>query len=75
MNPLDALAATDIDPELLGQIRALVEQQQAKLAGTDFSITALTHELGYYRWVPFDKASEVLGGEPRMMFDETLNTA
>ena len=31
MNPLDALTATDIDPALLLQVRALFEQQQAKL--------------------------------------------
>lgn len=35
MNPLDALAATDIDPALLMQVRALVVQQQAKLVRQD----------------------------------------
>ena len=73
MNPLDALAVTDIDPALLMQVRALVEQQQAKLAEKDFKITALTHELAYYRRVRFGKASEVLAGEQRMLFDETVD--
>jgi transposase len=72
MNPLDALAVTDIDPALLMQVRALVEQQ-AKLAEKDFKITALTHELAYYRRVRFGKASEVLAGEQRMLFDETVD--
>lgn len=73
MNPLDALAATDIDPALLMQVRALVEQQQAKLAEKDFKITALTHELAYYRRIRFGKASEALAGEQRMLFEETVD--
>ena len=80
MNPLDALAATDIDPALLVQVRALFEQQQAKLVRQDavlaeknFKITALTHELAYYRRVRYGKASEALVGDQRMLFDETLD--
>ena len=80
MNPLDDLARTDIDPALLAQVRALVEKQQADLARRDallaekdFKITALTHELAYYRRVRFGKASEALVGEQRMLFDETVD--
>lgn len=65
MNPLDALARTDIDPALLAQVRAL-------LAEKDFKITALTHELAYYRRVRFGKASEALVGEQRLLFEETV---
>jgi transposase len=79
MNPLDDLARTNIDPALLAQVRALVEQQQTDLARRDallvekdFKITALTHELAYYRWVRFGKASEALVGEQRLLFDETV---
>ena len=79
MNPLDDLARTNIDPALLAQVRALVEQQQTDLARRDallvekdFKITALTHELAYYRRVRFGKASEALVGEQRLLFDETV---
>ena len=68
MNLLDAHAATNLDPALLSQVRALVEQQQAKLAEKDFKITALTHELAYYPRVRFVKASEAFVGEQRLLF-------
>ncbi|HZV67365.1 MAG TPA: hypothetical protein VFG03_20965, partial [Telluria sp.] len=72
MNPLDELASTDIDPALLVQVRALFARQQADLEQCDvtlakrdallaeqaFKITALTHELAYYRRIRFGKASE-----------------
>jgi len=87
MNPLDDLARTDIDPALLAQVRALVEQQQADLVQRDvalarrdallaekeFKITALTHELAYYRRIRFGKASEALVGEQRLLFEETVD--
>jgi transposase len=80
MDLLNELALTDIDPAMLAQVRALFEQQQAKLARQDavlaeknFKITALTHELAYYRRVRFGKASEALAGEQRMLFDETVD--
>ena len=79
MNPLDELARTDIDPALLAQVRALftqqqaeLAQQQAKLAEKDFKITALSHELAYYRRIRFGKASEALVGEQRQLFEETV---
>ena len=87
MNPLDALASTDIDPALLVQVRALFARQQAdleqrdvtlakrdaKLAEQAFKITALTHELAYYRRIRFGKASEALAGEQRLLFEETVD--
>lgn len=80
MDLLNELALTDIDPVMLAQVRALFEQQQAKLvrqdavlAEKDFKITALTHELAYYRRVRFGKASEALVGEQRLLFDETVD--
>jgi transposase len=80
MNLLDALANTDIDPAMLAQVRALFEQQETKiarqeavLAERDFKITALTHELAYYRRVRFGKASEALAGEQRLLFEETVD--
>ncbi|MYM37693.1 IS66 family transposase [Duganella sp. FT94W] len=87
MNPLDDLARTDIDPALLAQVRALVEQQQADLVQRDvalarrdallaekeFKITALTHELACYRRIRFGKASEALVGEQRLLFEETVD--
>jgi transposase len=86
MNPLDELARADIDPALLAQVRALfaqqqaeLEQQNAKLARQDavlaeknFKIEALKHELAYYRRVRFGKASEVLTGEQRLLFEDTV---
>lgn len=74
MNPLDALAATDIDPALLMQIRALVEQQQAKLAEKDFKNHRADAKLAYYERVHFGKASEALVGEQRLLSDETVDT-
>lgn len=44
------------------------------LAEKDFKITALTHELAYYRRIRFGKASEALVGEQRLLFEETLDT-
>jgi transposase len=87
MNPLDDLARTGIDPALLAQVRALVDRQQAELARRDatlarrdallaekdFKITALTHELAYYRRIRFGKASEALVGEQRQLFEETVD--
>ena len=73
MNPLDALAAANIDPALLGQVQAFFAQQQARLAEKDFKITVLTHELAYYRRIRFGKASEALVGEQRLLFDETVD--
>jgi transposase len=72
MELLDELARTDIDPAILAQVRALFAQQQAKLAEKDFKITALTHELAYYRRIRFGKASETLAGEQRLLFEETV---
>jgi transposase len=79
MDVLTKLALTDIDPAMLAQVRALFEQQQVKLqckealiAAQPFKIAALAHELAYYRRVRFGKASEVLAGEQRMLFDETV---
>ncbi|NHZ83972.1 IS66 family transposase [Massilia sp. CCM 8695] len=66
MNLLDELARTDVDPALVAQVRAL-------LAEKDFRITALTHELAYYKRVRFGKASEALVGEQRLLFDETVD--
>lgn len=73
MKLLDDLARTDIDPAMLAQVRALFEQQQAKLAEKDFKITALTHELAYYRRIRFGKASEALAGEQRLLFEDTVD--
>src|SRR5471032_694951 len=73
MNPLDDLARTDIDPALLAQVQALFAQQQARLVEKDFKITALTHELAYYRRIRFGKASETLVGEQRLLFEETVD--
>ena len=80
MNPLDALATADIDPALLVQVQSLFAQQQVKLAQRDavlaekdFKITALTHELAYYKRIRFGKASETLVGEQRMLFEEMVD--
>ena len=67
MELLDQLARADIDPALLAQVRAV-------LAEKDFKITALTHELAYYRRIRFGKASEALAGEQRLLFEETVDT-
>lgn len=74
MDLLDELARTNIAPAMLAQVRALIEQQQAQLAENDFKIKALTHELAYYRRIRFGKTSEVLVGEQRLLFEETVDT-
>ena len=78
MDLLNELARTDIDPALLAQVQvlALFAQQQAKLAKLaekDFKITALTHELAYYRRIRFGKAGEALVGAQRLLFEETVD--
>lgn len=79
MNLLDELARTAIDPAMLAKVRALVEQpttlaqQQAQLAEKDFKITALTDELVYLKRIRYGKASEVLTGEQRSLFEEAVD--
>ena len=80
MELLNELADLDIAPAAMAKVQALFEQQQAKLvqrdavlAEKDFKITALTHELAYYKRVRFGKASEALVGEQRLLFDETVD--
>ena len=87
MDLLDELARTDIAPAMLAQVRALFEQQQsmlvqqqatlgqqqAQLAEKDFKITALTHELAYLKRIRYGKASEVLSGEQRSLFEEAVD--
>jgi transposase len=72
MNLLDELARTDIDPAMLAKVRALVEQR-VQLAEKDFKITALTHELAYLKRIRYGKASEVLSGEQRSLFEEAVD--
>lgn len=52
MDLLNELADLNIAPAAMAKVQALFEQQQAKLAEKDFKITALTHELAYYRPTP-----------------------
>ncbi len=80
MELLNELADLDLAPAAMAKVQALFEQQQAKLAQRDavlaekdFKITALTHELAYYRRVRFGKASEALAGEQRLLFEETVD--
>jgi transposase len=72
MNLLDELARTDIDAAMLAKVRALVEQQQAQVAEKVFKITAPTHELAYLKRIRYGKASEVLSGEQRSLFEEAV---
>ncbi len=74
MELLNELADLDIAPAAMAKVQALFAQQQAKLAEKDFKITALTHELAYYKRVRFGKASEALAGEQRLLFEETVDT-
>ena len=81
MDLLNELADRDIAPAALAKVQALFQQQQAMLAQRDavlaekdFKITALTHELAYYKRVRFRKASEALVGEQRLLFEETVDT-
>lgn len=76
MELLNEIADLDIAPAAMAKVQALFEQQQAKLverdavlAEKDFKITALTHELAYYKRARFGKASEALAGEQRLLFD------
>ncbi|MDM5180123.1 IS66 family transposase [Massilia sp. DJPM01] len=82
MDLLNELADLNIAPAAMARVQALFAQQQAKLAQRyavlaekDFKITALTHELAYYKRVRFGKASEALVGEQRLLlFEETVDT-
>lgn len=67
--------------QALEQERATVARQEAALAHErarvaekDFKIRALTLELAHHRRIRFGKASEVLSGEQRLLFDETIDT-
>ncbi|MDQ1815789.1 IS66 family transposase [Massilia sp. CCM 9210] len=81
MDLLNELADLNLTPAAMARVQALFAQQQAKLAQRDavlaekdFKITALTHELAYYKRVRFGKASEALVGEQRLLFEETVDT-
>jgi hypothetical protein len=61
-------------------VKALIEQQQAALASKDaalaakdFKIEALTRELAYLKRIRYGKASEVLTGEQRLLFEEMVD--
>ncbi|WP_404932235.1 IS66 family transposase [Massilia atriviolacea] len=80
MELLNELADLGITPAAMAKVQALFEQQQAQLlqrdavlAEKDFKITALAHELAYYKRVRFGKASEALVGEQRMLFEEAVD--
>ena len=73
MELLNELADLEIAPAAMAKVQALFEQQQVKLAEKDFKITALTHELAYYKRIRFCKASEALVGEQRLLFEETVD--
>ena len=66
MELLDQLALTNLDPAMLARVRALIEEQQAK-------ISKLTHELAYLRRIRYGKASEMLTGEQRELFEEAVD--
>jgi transposase len=81
MDMLKELADLDLAPAAMARVQVLFAQQQAQLAQRDavlaekdFKITALTHELAYYKRVRFGKASEALVGEQRLLFEETVDT-
>nr|GEU28589.1 hypothetical protein [Tanacetum cinerariifolium] len=59
---------------LFARQQADLARRDALLAENDFKITALTHELAYYRRIRFGKASEALVGEQRLLFEETVDT-
>ncbi|MFC0132982.1 IS66 family transposase, partial [Massilia eurypsychrophila] len=79
MNLLAELTRTHADPAVIAQVRALIEDAAqttrltAIVAEKDFKISALTHELAYYKRIQFGKKSEVQSGEQRELFEETVD--
>jgi hypothetical protein len=73
MDLLEELARNNVDPALIARVRVEREQAQRMAAEKDFKIAALTHELAYYRRIRFGKTSEVLSGEQRLLFEETVD--
>jgi len=65
-------APTSIQPCWHG-CRRCSRSSRRSWAEKDFKITALTHELAYYRRIRFGKASEALVGEQRLLFEETID--
>lgn len=83
MDLLNELGSTDIAPAVLARVRvrALFEQHQAKLtrqdtvlAKNDFKMTALPHQLAYYRQIRFGKTSGALASDQRLLFGNAVNT-
>lgn len=77
MDLLAELTRTNTDPDVIAQVRALLETQQktqAQIAEKDFKIKALTAELAYLRRVQYGKKSEAFKGEQRDLFEETVDS-
>ncbi len=77
MDLLNKLSHASVDPAVIEQVRAMLEQgEQAKrlLVERDFKIAALTMELAHYRRIRFGNKSEAFSGEQRELFEETIDT-
>jgi transposase len=77
MDLLTELTRTNADPDVIAQVRALLDAQQktqVQIAEKDFKIKALTLELAYCRRIQYGKKSEAFKGEQRDLFDETVDT-
>jgi len=88
MNTLAKLDQLNLEPtaktEVAALIQALIEQAErdaktiqakdAVINAKDIKISALTHELAYYKRIRFSTKSEALAPLQRDVFEETWNT-
>lgn len=81
MNPLAKLDQLNLEPAAKTEVAALIQsliernKRDAKLIqAKDVKITALTHELAYYKRIRFSTKSEALAPLQRDVFEETWNT-
>ena len=81
MNPWAELDQFNLEPVAKSQVAELIQSlldQQARdaklIQAKDVKITALTHELAYYKRIRFSTKSEALAPLQRDVFEETWNT-
>jgi transposase len=77
MASMDALAKLDrcdFEPAVKAQVTELLLALTVELTAKDVKITALTHELAYYKRIRFGQKTEALTGLQRDLFREEVET-
>jgi transposase len=74
MDALAELDRYDLEPAVKAQVTGLFLALTVELTAKDAKITALTHELAYYKRIRFGQKTEALAGLQRDLFREDVET-